>query len=298
MKYLNFIISLLGGFDLFEASTMSFGTAGTGGFGILNDSCTSYNIYCQWVITIFMILFGINFNFYFFILFKQFKKALGMEEVKYYLFIIIGSIAMISANIYHMCSNIGDAISKSAFQVASIITTTGFSSTDFDKWPTFSKTLLVCLMFCGACAGSTGGGIKVSRLITWVRTVFKELNSYIHPRGVKKVRVDGKIVEHEVIRSINVYYATFTSIFVVSLLLVSLENFDFTTNFTAVAATINNIGPGLNLVGPTCNFGFFNTFSKYVFIFDMLAGRLELFPMLMIFHPAIYKDLFKSYKKH
>ncbi|HAH18519.1 MAG TPA: potassium transporter KefA [Eubacterium sp.] len=292
------IFLLFGGFDLFEAATMSFGTAGTGGFGILNDSCVSYNIYCQWVLTIFMILFGINFNFYFFMLFKQFKKALGMEEVKYYLFIIIGSIAMITANIYHMCADIGDAISKSAFQVASIITTTGFSSTDFDKWPTFSKTLLVCLMFCGACAGSTGGGIKVSRLITWVRTVLKELNSYIHPRGIKKVRVDGKIVEHEVIRSINVYYATFTSVFVLSLLLISLENYDFTTNFTAVAATINNIGPGLSLVGPTCNFGFFNTFSKYVFIFDMLAGRLELFPMLMLFHPAVYKDLFKSIKKH
>ena len=294
---LEFILLIIGKMRVFDALCMSFGTAGTGGFGILNSSCCDYSLYCQIVITVFMILFGINFNFYFFIILRQFKKAIKMEEVQRYIGIIVLAIVCIAINIYHMCDGVVDAISKAAFQVGSIITTTGFSSTDFDKWPEFSKTVLVMLMFCGACAGSTGGGIKVSRFMTWIKTMRKELGSYIHPRGIKKVMVDGKIVEHEVIRSINVYFAAFCAIFVVSVLLISLEGYDFTTNFTAVAATINNIGPGLNKVGPTCNFGFFNPFSKMIFIFDMLAGRLEIYPMLMLFYPAVYKEFFKNVKK-
>ena len=297
LTFVEIILLVIGRMPLFDALCMAFGTAGTGGFGILNSSCCDYNLYCQMVLTVFMILFGINFNFYFFIIFKQVKKAFKMEEVQRYIGVIVIAIVCISVNIYHMCNGVVDAIAKAAFQVASIITTTGFSSTDFDKWPEFSKTILVMLMFCGACAGSTGGGIKVSRFMTWIKTMRKELGSYIHPRGIKKVMVDGKIVEHEVIRSINVYFAAFCAIFVTSVLLISLEGYDFTTNFTAVAATFNNIGPGMNLVGPTCNFGFFNPFSKLIFIFDMLAGRLEIFPMLMLFHPAIYKELFKNVKK-
>ena len=220
-----------------------------------------------------------------------------MEEVKRYFQIIIIAIVLIVINIYKMCDGMFDAITKASFQVASIITTTGYSTTDFDLWPHFSKTILLWLMFCGACAGSTGGGTKVSRIMTWMRTTFKELSSYIHPRGVKKVRVDGKIVEHEVVRSINVYYAAFFAVFAISVFLISIENHDFTTNFSAVAATINNIGPGFNLVGPTCNFGFFNPFSKVVFIFDMLAGRLELYPMLMLLYPAVYKEFGKKVVK-
>jgi len=288
------LLLLCGGMNLFEASTMTFGTAGTGGFGITNSSCGGYNMYCQWVITIFMILFGVNFNFYFFMVFRQFKKAISMEEVRRYLEIIVIAVILIVINIYKMCDGLFDAISKASFQVASIITTTGYSTTDFDLWPHFSKTILLWLMFIGACAGSTGGGTKVSRVMTWVRTTKKELSSYIHPRGVKKVRVDGKIVEHDVVRSINVYYAAFFGVFAVSVFLISMENYDFTTNFSAVAATINNIGPGFSLVGATCNFGFFNPFSKLVFIFDMLAGRLELFPMLMLLYPAVYKEMGKK----
>ena len=239
-----------------------------------------------------MILFGVNFNAYYLLFFGHIRDALKVEEVRYYFGIIIASVVVISVNIAHMCTGVFDAVTKAAFQVGSIITTTGFSSTDFDRWPELSKTLLVLLMFIGACAGSTGGGIKVSRIVIAVKTIGKELNGYIHPKSVKKLTFEHKPVDHDVIRSINVYFMTYAVIFIVSLLLVSVENYDFTTNFTAVAATYNNIGPGLSLVGPTCNFGFFNNFSKYILMFDMLAGRLELFPLLILFHPSIWKELF------
>jgi len=183
-----------------------------------------------------------------------------------------------------------DALTHSSFQVASIITTTGFSTIDFDLWPQTSRTILVLLMFIGACAGSTGGGIKVSCCVVMVKTVAKELNSYIHPRSVRKIKLEGKPIDHEVLRSINVYFCTYLLIFCGSIFLLSLEGKDLVTNFTAVAATFNNIGPGLELVGPTRNFGGFSHFSKYVLIFDMLAGRLELFPLLILFHPAVWKQ--------
>ena len=286
------IFLLFGKMPLYDAICTSLGTAGTGGFGIKNDSFCSYNVYLQWVVTIFMILFGVNFNAYYLLLFGHIRDALKVEEVRYYFGIIIASVVVISVNIAHMCTGVFDAVTKAAFQVGSIITTTGFSSTDFDRWPELSKTLLVLLMFIGACAGSTGGGIKVSRIVIAVKTILKELNGYIHPKSVKKLTFEHKPVDHDVIRSINVYFMTYAVIFIVSLLLVSVENYDFTTNFTAVAATFNNIGPGRSLVGPTCNFGFFNNFSKYVLMFDMLAGRLELFPLLILFHPSIWKELF------
>ena len=188
----------------------------------------------------------------------------------------------------HIYSTFGEALTHTSFQVASIITTTGFSTTDFDLWGQTSRTILVVLMFIGACAGSTGGGIKVSRFVIATKTFFKEIGSYIHPKSVKKISMDGKPVEHEVIRSVNVYFLTFIFIFTTSLLLVTIEGHDLITNFTAVAATINNIGPGLSLVGPTCNFGFFNNFTKYILMFDMLAGRLELFPLLILFTPKVW----------
>lgn len=245
-----------------------------------------------------MILFGVNFNAYYLMLFGSIKKALTMEEVRTYFGIILTSIVIITINIYSMCSGVWDAITKSAFQVGSIITTTGFSTTNFNLWPQTSKTILVLLMFVGACAGSTGGGIKVSRFVILIKTMVKELNSYIHPRSVRKIKVEGKPVEHEVIRSVNVYLITYVLIFVASVFLVSFEGKDLTTNFTAVAATFNNIGPGLELVGPTQNFAHFNVLSKLVMIFDMLAGRLELFPLLLLFHPVVIKEMFEDKRRY
>ena len=294
MTFIEIILLIAGQMPIFDAITTSFGTAGTGGFGIKNDSIMSYSPYIQWVVTIFMILFGVNFNAYYFILLKQWKKSLLMEEVRYY-FIIIGiSTAIIFFNILNLFSNAFDALRHATFQVGSIITTTGFSSVDFDIWPETSKIILVLLMFIGACSGSTGGGIKVSRIMILIKTVVKELNSYIHPRSVRKIKIDGKPVEHDVVRATNVYFITFMVIFAFSVFAISFENIGLVTSFTAVTATINNIGPGLELVGPTQNFSVFGPFSKYVLMFDMLAGRLELFPLLLLFHPSVLKDMVKK----
>ncbi len=294
LTILEFIFLLAGGMPVFDAITTSFGTAGTGGFGIKNDSLMSYSSYLQWVVTIFMILFGVNFNAYYFILFRNFRKAFSMEEVRCYFLIVISAIGIIFVDILSQCAGIFDALTKSAFQVGSIITTTGFSTVDFNLWPQTSKTILVLLMFIGACAGSTGGGIKVSRFVVLFKTIIKELNSYIHPKSIKKIKIDGKPVEHEVVRAINVYFITFMIVFSISVFIVSFEGKDLVTNFTAVVATINNIGPGLELVGPTQNFGGFSAVTKYVLMFDMLAGRLELFPLLILLHPAMWKELVSS----
>lgn len=294
MTIVQILLLLLGNMPIFDAVTTAFGTAGTGGFGIKNAGIGCYSPYIQNVVTVFMILFGINFNAYYLILFRQFKRAFGMEEVRSYLLVILAAIGIICMDIRYLYESTEEVIRHAAFQVGSIITTTGFSTTDFDLWPQTSKTVLVMLMFIGACAGSTGGGMKVSRFVILFKTVIKELNSYIHPKSIKKINMDEKPVEHEVVRSINVYFVTFFSVFALSVLIVSLNGYDLTTNFTAVAATINNVGPGLNLAGPTQNFGFFSDLSKIVFMIDMLAGRLELFPLLIFFHPAVWLDLFKS----
>lgn len=288
LTVIEIVALLVAGMPAFDAICSAVGTAGTGGFGILNDSFMSYSSAQQWIVTIFMILFGVNFNAYYLLLFGQAKKAIKIEEVHAYLFIIIAAIILIMFDTVHIYSTFGEALTHTSFQVASIITTTGFSTTDFDLWGQTSRTILVVLMFIGACAGSTGGGIKVSRFVIATKTFFKEIGSYIHPKSVKKISMDGKPVEHEVIRSVNVYFLTFIFIFTTSLLLVTIEGHDLVTNFTAVAATINNIGPGLSLVGPTCNFGFFNNFTKYILMFDMLAGRLELFPLLILFTPKVW----------
>ena len=297
MTILEMVLLIIGKMPVFDAITTSFGTAGTGGFGIKNDSITGYSSYVQWVVTIFMILFGVNFNAYYLLLFGKIKKAFAMEEVRYYFLVILGAIVIIFTSLLRAGINVADSLRHAAFQVASIITTTGFSTADFDLWSQTCKTVLVLLMFVGACAGSTGGGIKVSRFIVLFKTVGKELNSYIHPKSIKKIKMEGKPVEHEVVRAINVYFITFMIIFSLSVFLISFEGNDLLTNFTAVTATINNIGPGLELVGPTKNFGFFSVFSKYVLMFDMLAGRLELFPLLILFHPAVWKDMFTGKKK-
>ena len=290
LTIIEIIFLLFGGLSLFESMCMSFGTAGTGGFGIKGDSAGSYTSFVQWVLIIFMILFGINFNFYYFVIYKQLKKALHIDEIKHYLCIILIAVILITYDITHIYHGIGTAIKHSAFQVASIITTTGFSSVDFNAWPSMSKGILVLLMFIGACAGSTGGGIKVSRIMILVKSMFRELSSYIHPKSVKKLKMDNKALDKDVISSVHTYFATFMLIFVASVFIISTEGYDFETNFTAIAATINNIGPGLALVGPAANFAFWNNISKFVMMFDMLAGRLELFPMLILFHPAIWKD--------
>lgn len=283
------VILLIGGVPLFDSLNISFATAGTGGFAIKNDSITSYSLYAQIVITVFMILFGVNFNVYYLILAKRWKEALKSEELRAYLGIILCSVIVIAINIRGMFSSLFEAVHQAAFQVGSIITTTGFSTVDFNVWPALSKAILVTLMFIGASAGSTGGGIKVSRIVIALKTVRKEMASMIHPRSVKILKMEGKNIEHNVLRSVNTYIMTYVIVFIISGFLVALDNFDMATIFTAVAATFNNIGPGLELVGPMGNYSSFSALSKYVLMFDMLAGRLELFPMLLLFSPRTWR---------
>ncbi|MBQ1280975.1 MAG: TrkH family potassium uptake protein, partial [Oscillospiraceae bacterium] len=268
---------------IFDALTITFGTAGTGGFGVLNDSVASYTPFQQNVITVFMILFGINFNFYFLLLLRKLRKAFSFEEVRWYLLIIAASILVITIDVASQFDTLAEAFRHTAFQVGSIITTTGFSTVNFDLWPSLSKSILVLLMFIGACAGSTGGGIKVSRIVLLFKTVKRELRQVLHPSSVRITSMDGKTISRDVLHTTNVYLVAYTIIFALSVLLITVDGYDLVTNFTAVAATLNNIGPGLSLVGPACNFGHFSAFSKLVMIFDMLAGRLELFPLLILF---------------
>lgn len=278
-----------GGLDIFSSLTLSFGTAGTGGFGILNSGISDYSPYVQNVITVFMILFGIDFSLYYMLLLGKFRSVLYSEELKAYLGIIFVAIALITLNIRPLYNTIAETLRYSAFQVAALITTTGYSTADFDIWPEFSKTLLVTLMFIGACAGSTGGGIKVSRIMIFVKSIFKEIKIAAHPKSTHKVTMNGRPVEHTVIRAVNVYMAAYIVIYVVSILIISLDGMDYTTNFTAVVATLNNIGPGLAKVGPTQNFSMFSAFSKMLLSLDMLIGRLEIFPILVLLSPTSWR---------
>ena len=292
MTVVTIVLLMIGGMEPFDAVTISFGTAGTGGFGVRADSCASYSDFCIWVITIFMLLFGVNFNFYYYLVLRRVRDAFRIEEVRWYVIIVLAATAVCVVTLLGELGTF-DALTHAAFQVATIITTTGYATMDFDLWHSAARTVLVLLMFCGACAGSTGGGIKVSRIIVFFKSAVKEIGSYIHPRSVKRVKVEGRPVEHEVIRSINVYLTAYVLIFAASVFLISLENKDLVTTFTSVAATINNIGPGLSLVGPTASFAHMTDLSKLTLIFDMLAGRLELFPMLILFHPTIWKQAFQ-----
>ncbi len=289
MTVIQIVLLLCGGMPAFDAVTTAFGTAGTGGFGIKNDSMASYSPYLQNVVTVFMILFGVNFNFYFLLILFKVRKAFKMEEVRWYFGIIAAAVLFITFDVREMYAGFGEALRHAAFQVGSIITTTGYATTDFDLWPSASQTVLVALMFIGACAGSTGGGIKVSRILILARTFRKERKLHLHPQRVTMTTMDDKVIPAGVVRSTNAFIAGYALIFFVSLLLVSLDNFDFTTNFTAVTATLNNIGPGLAGVGPTQNFSQFSDLSKLVMIFDMLAGRLELFPLLLLFTRETWK---------
>ena len=289
MTILLTIILLLLGLNLFEALTLTFGTVGTGGFGVMNSSIGGYRNAVQYTIAIFMLLSGINYAAYFCILSGKLKDAFKLEEVRAYLGLIALSVAAICINIYHIYGNIADAFRYSFFQVSSMITSTGYATADFDTWPALSKTIIVLLMFIGSCAGSTGGGIKVSRIMILLKTIKKELSIMLHPQLVKKIKVDGHVVPHDTVRATNVFFILYFVTFGFSLLAISLDGLDFTTNFTSVLTMLSNMGPGLAMVGPSMNFSCFSALSKYVLIFDMLAGRLELFPMFLLLLPSSWK---------
>ncbi len=289
MTIITVIFLLTGGMPLFDSLCHAFGAAGTGGFGIKNDSIAGYSTYLQNVITVSMFLFGVNFSFYYYILIRKVKDAFRMEEVRWYFFIFLGAVSLITLSLVADGGKLGESIQTVAFQVASIMTTTGYATADFNQWPQVAKGLLVCIMFIGACAGSTGGGIKVSRVMIYLKQIRKELMQQIHPKRIRVLKLEGKALEHSVVHSCNTLLMAYIVIFVVSLLLICLDGFDMTTNFTAIAATLNNIGPGLNMVGPTGNFSEFSTLSKFVIMFDMLAGRLEIIPMMVLFHPGTWR---------
>ena len=288
MTLVMFVLLLFGDMSVFEALCTALGTAGTGGFGVLNDSMASYSPYIQWVVTVFMLLFSVNFSCYYLLLLGRIKDVFS-AELRTFIAVVGTVMLVVTLNTRGLFDSLGEAVRHVAFTVASLISTTGFATENFDAWPELSRALLVLIMFIGACAGSTGGGLKISRLMILFRGAFNEIGNLIHPRRVKRVTVDGHPVDNEVVRATNVYMMWYVLLFTVSVILISFDDHDLITNFTAVTATINNIGPGLNLVGPTGNFAFFSIPSKLVLIFDMLAGRLELFPMLVLFAPATWR---------
>ena len=286
---LEFILLLFGGLNVFEAINTSFSTAGTGGFGIYNSNAAAFDsYYVQTVIAVFMLLFGINFSVYLCFIARKFKQSLKFEELWIYLGIVAVSTAIIAFNISSIYKPY-DAFHQSFFYVTSIISTTGFGLTDVNKWPELSKTVIIILTFIGASAGSTGGGFKISRIILLFKEVRKEFSLLVHPRNVKLVKMDGKTVNHDIMRTTSMFLVLYIGVFAISFLLVSIDNMDFTTSFTAVAANLNNTGPGLGAVGPVGNYADFSILSKIVFIFDMLAGRLEIYPLLLLFAPSAWK---------
>ena len=298
LSVVEFILLLGGGMTVFDAVNTTFATAGTGGFGIRNSSIADFSPYVQWVVAVFMMLFGINFNLYFLVLIGRGRQTLKSEELRTYLGVIAAATLLIVLNTRAAGVRLGDTVRHAFFQVSSIITTTGFATCDFDLWPSLSKCVLVLLMLVGACAGSTGGGIKISRVLILIKRAGEELHKFIFPNSVTKIRLEKKILDREVIHTTSAFLIVYVFIFAVSTLLVSAEGHDLETCFTAVAATFNNIGPGLSGVGPTQNFGFFSDFTKYVLIFDMLAGRLELFPMLILFSPRTWLKNSPLFRKH
>ena len=286
---LDVIFLLLGSMPVFEAVCTAFGTAGTGGFGVKADSMASYSPYLQNVTTVFMLLFGVNFSCYYLLLLRQFRAVFRDEELRLYFGIVLGSIALIIWNLRGFYPTFRETVRHAAFQVSSIITTTGFATTDFDLWPGFSKTILLCLMVVGACAGSTGGGLKVARLLLLLKTTRRNISQMLNPRKVLLVRNNDQVVDEQVLSNTNAYLSAYVIILFVSFMLISLDDFSTGTNFSAVLCCFNNIGPGLELVGPTCNFSSFSVLSKLVLILDMLLGRLEIFPLLVLFSPQTWR---------
>lgn len=290
LTLIQFILLILGGMEVFDAINVSMSTAGTGGFSIRNAGIAAYDsYYLQGVIAVFMMLFGINFSFYLLLLARRFKPAFKISEVWFYLGIIAVTTILIAINISSIYPSAYDSIHQAFFYVSSIITTTGFGISDVNMWPGFSLALIIIITFIGACAGSTGGGIKVSRILILLKEIKKEFTIILHPHTVQTIKMDGKKVSHETVRSISIFFTVYVFLFFVSFVIVSLDNFDFLTTFTSVAATLNNTGPGLGDVGPTGNFSQFSALSKYVLSFTMLAGRLELFPLFILFIPAAWK---------
>ena len=279
---LDFIFLLCGGMNWLEALCTAFGTAGTGGFGVKNDSLASYSPYIQNVTTIFMFLFGVNFSIYYLLLLKEFRGAFKDEELRLYFGLAIASVVLIVLDIRPLYATLEETIRHAAFQVSTIMTTTGYATTDFDLWPSFSKTILMILMVVGASAGSTGGGFKCIRVLLLFKILGRNIRQILNPQKVMVVRNNGKVVDEKVLSNTNAYLAAYVVIIIVSTLLVSLDGFDFETNFSAVLACFNNIGPGMAAVGPTCNFAAYSVFSKIVLSLNMLAGRLEIFPILVL----------------
>ena len=291
MTVLQIVLLLFGGMPFFDSVVHTFGTAGTGGFGIKSDSIAGYNPYLQWVITIFMLLFGINFNLYYLILIRRLKSVLKSGELWCYLGIFAASSTLITFNTYPQFDSFEEAIRHSAFQVSSIMTTTGYATTDFNLWPVFSKTILLLLMFIGACAGSTGGGLKVSRLIILIKNIKRELKRLLHPHSVNIARFEGKPLENHTLHNVGIYFAIYMVCILVIFLILGLESgktFDIETNFSATVACFNNIGPGLSGVGPTASYADYSALSKIVLSFAMLLGRLEIFPILIVFSPSTW----------
>ena len=289
LTILQILLLLLSGMPFFHAMTLSFGTAGTGGFGILNSSIASYTQLQQGIITVFMLLFGVNFSLYFLIYTRKFKECLKNEEVKWYFRIFFFAVILIVINSYSNFNSLLDAVHHVAFQVSSIMTTTGYATCDFAQWPMFSQMILLLLMFVGASAGSTGGGMKVSRIVILFKALKKEIDYLVHPRRVKPITSDGVTVDKSIIKSITTFFFCYMILIFGSTLLLTLNNLDLATNFSAVVSAVGNIGPGLSKVGPTFSFSLFSPFEKIVLMFDMLAGRLELFPMLILFFPSTWK---------
>lgn len=284
-----FVFLVCGDMPLFDSICLTFGTAGTGGFGIRADSMASYSAYSQIVVTVFMLLFGINFNVFFLLILRRFKDAFKNEELKVYIGVVVVSIILISINTFGGLENLAQTVRDSAFTVSSIITTTGYSTADYNTWPQFSKTIILALMAIGACAGSTGGGLKVSRIILMLKSSYRELRKLLHPRSVMLVRMNGQTVKEETIRGVNIYTTAYVSVLTLSFLLVSFDNFSMETNFTAVLSCLSNIGPGFDMVGPSGSFANFSVLSKVVLTIDMLLGRLEIFPLLLLFIPRTWK---------
>ncbi len=294
MTVAEWIILMLGRMAPMEALMISFGTAGTGGFGVRNTGCADYSAFQQWVIAIFMTMFGVNFNAYYFILMKRFKEAFKIEEIRWYFAMVGGAVLLIFVTLMrHGALSAGTAVRDTFFQVASLSTSTGFSSVDFDMWPNFAKAVLFFVMFIGACAGSTGGGLKMSRILILAKSFRIELYAYLHPKGVKKLKSDGRTVAPETVKSVEIYFFVFFVILFVSFLLISLEGRDMITSLSTALTSLNNMGPGFGAAGPTANFGSCSYLTKYVMIFNMLAGRLELFPVLILIHPSVAGGLVK-----
>ena len=288
LTILNVFFLLIGRMPLFDAVCTALGTAGTGGFGIKNDSMAGYSPYLQNVCTVFMLLFGVNFSCYFMLAIRQVKNVFRDEELRFYIGTILGSILLIAWNVRGFYGTLGETFRHAAFQVASIVTTTGFATTDFDLWPSFSKAILLSLMIVGACAGSTGGGFKCGRALLLIKSLRRNVRQILHPQKVQVVRVNGQMVTERVLDNTNAYLAAYVFIIVFSFIVVSIDGFSPMTNFSAVLSCFNNIGPGLESVGPTCNFGDYSVLSKGMLIVDMLAGRLEIFPILILFSKSTW----------